>query len=75
LQAAREGVSKAAPIRRYVAERLRSLPPLENDPLRKLVGMIEDGGPDESARIDEVVYGLGGDLRRHLVLGRTCGRG
>ena len=55
-QAAVEGVSKAALIRRYVAERLRPLPPLEEDPLWELVGMIE-GSPDDSASIDEVVYG------------------
>ena len=59
-QAAEEGVSKAALIRRYVGERLRPLPPLEEDPLWQLVGMIE-GQPGDSASIDEVVYGrLGG---------------
>ncbi len=58
-QAAREGVSKAALIRRYVGERLRPLVPLEEDPLWGLVGMIKDGSPDDSARIDEVVYDLG----------------
>ena len=56
-QAAREGVSKAALIRRYVGERLRPLPPLEEDPLWQLVGMIKDGSPDDSSRVDEVVYG------------------
>ena len=55
-QAAEEGVSKAALIRRYVGERLRPLPPLEEDPLWGLVGMIQ-GGPDDSMRINEVVYG------------------
>jgi hypothetical protein len=55
-QAAEEGVSKAALIRRYVRERLRPLPPLEEDPLWQLAGMIE-GAPDDSQRIDEVVYG------------------
>lgn len=55
-QAAQEGVSKAALIRRYVGERLRPLPPLEEDPLWELVGMI-DGEPGDSASIDEVVYG------------------
>jgi Ribbon-helix-helix protein, copG family len=58
-QAAREGVSKAALIRRYVGERLRPLPPLEEDPLWGIVGMIKDGSPDDSSRIDEVVYDLG----------------
>lgn len=58
-QAAEEGVSKAALIRRYVGERLRPLPPLEEDPLWELVGMIKDGSPDDSSRIDEVVYEWG----------------
>lgn len=58
-QAAEEGVSKAALIRRYVGERLRPLPPLEDDPLWGLVGMIKDGSPDASASIDEVVYEWG----------------
>jgi hypothetical protein len=58
IQAAREGVSKAALIRRYVGERLRSLPPLEQDPLREIVGMIQGGSPDDSSRIDEVIYDL-----------------
>ena len=58
-QAAEEGVSKAALIRRYVAERLRPLPPLEEDPLWQIAGMIEGGSPDDSQRIDEVVYEWG----------------
>lgn len=57
-QAAQEGVSKAALIRRYVGERLRPLPPLEQDPLTELVGMIKDGSSSDSSRIDEVVYDL-----------------
>ncbi len=70
-QARREGVSKAALIRRYVAERLRPLPPIEEDPLWGLVGLATDAepvgdideylygpiSPDESSRVDEVVYG------------------
>lgn len=55
-QAAEEGVSKAALIRRYVGERLRPLPPLEEDPLWDLVGMVQ-GSPNDSASIDDVVYG------------------
>lgn len=54
-QAATEGVSKAALVRRYVRERLRPLPPLEEDPLWELVGAVE-GGPDDSTSIDDVVY-------------------
>ncbi len=55
-QATEEGVSKAALIRRYVGERLRPLPPLEEDPLWQMAGMIQ-GGPNDSQMIDEVVYG------------------
>jgi hypothetical protein len=58
IQAAREGVSKAALIRRYVGERLRPLPPLEDDPLWQIVGMVKGGSADDSSRIDEVVYEL-----------------
>jgi Ribbon-helix-helix protein, copG family len=54
-QAAEEGVSKAALIRRYVRLNLEPLPPLETDPIWQIVGMFE-GRPDDSARIDEVVY-------------------
>lgn len=59
-EAAREGVSKAALIRRFVRERLKPLPPLHEDPLWDLVGVVA-GEPDDSQRIDEVVYGLGND--------------
>ena len=55
-QAEAEGVSKAALIRRYVGERLRPLPPLEEDPLWDIVGMVR-GGPDDSMRVNEIVYG------------------
>ncbi|HEX4519999.1 MAG TPA: CopG family transcriptional regulator [Gaiellaceae bacterium] len=58
-QAELEGVSKAALIRRYVGERLRPLPPLEDDPLWGIVGLIKDGSPDSSSRVDEIVYDLG----------------
>jgi hypothetical protein len=54
-QAAEEGVSKAALIRRYVGERLRPLPPLEEDPLRQLVGIAGDAEPVDD--IDEFLYG------------------
>jgi hypothetical protein len=57
-QAAQEDVSKAALIRRYVGERLRPLPPLEEDALWEIVGMIKGGSPVDSLRIDEVVYDL-----------------
>jgi len=58
IQAAREGVSKAALIRRYVGERLRPLPPLDEDPLSQIVGMLKSGSPDDSSRIGAVVYDL-----------------
>lgn len=60
IQARAEGCSKAALVRRYVGERLRPFPPLEEDPLWQIAGMVE-GGPDDSARIDEVVYDRLGD--------------
>lgn len=54
-KARQEGTSKAALIRRYVGERLRPLPPIEEDPLWEIVGIVE-GGPDDSASVDDVVY-------------------
>ena len=54
-QAREEGVSKAALIRRYVRERLQPLPPIHEDPLWQLVGLV-DGHPDDSRQIDAVVY-------------------
>ena len=57
-QARTEGVSKAALIRRYVRQSMTPLPPLEEDPLWGLVGMVKGGSPDDSSRVDEVVYGL-----------------
>jgi hypothetical protein len=55
-QASEEGVSKAALIRRYVGERLRPLPPLADDPLSGLVGLV-GGNRDDSMSVDDVVYG------------------
>jgi hypothetical protein len=55
-QAAREGVSKASLIRRYVREELKPLPPIEEDPIWDLVGIVE-GEPGDSASVDDVVYG------------------
>ena len=54
-QAAEEGVSKAALVRRYVGERLRPLPPLEEDPLRQLAGIAGDAESVDD--IDEFLYG------------------
>jgi Ribbon-helix-helix protein, copG family len=56
-QAAKEKVSKAALIRRYVRKELKPLPPIEEDPIWDLVGMVEGGGPDDSLSVDDVVYG------------------
>jgi hypothetical protein len=49
-----EGTSKAALIRRFVRERVKPLPPLEEDPLWQMIGVDHY----EPADIDEVVYGL-----------------
>lgn len=54
-EARKEGTSKAALIRRYVARELKPLPPIEEDPLWELVGM-DKGQPDDSASVDDVVY-------------------
>jgi hypothetical protein len=53
--ARREGVSKAALVRRLVAQRLTPLPPLEEDALWEFVGAVE-GAPGDSASVDDVVY-------------------
>jgi hypothetical protein len=49
-----EGTSKAALIRRFVRERVRPLPPIEEDPLWEMVG-ADDFDPG-SESIDDVVY-------------------
>lgn len=54
-QARKEGTSKAALIRRYVARELKPLPPIEEDPIWDLVGFVK-GNPDDSASVDDVVY-------------------
>ena len=51
-QALREGTSKAALIRKYVRDRLKTLPPLESDPLWRMVA-ADDFDPES---IDDVVY-------------------
>ncbi|MGI8973531.1 MAG: CopG family transcriptional regulator [Gaiella sp.] len=55
-KAREEGTSKAALVRQYVGDRLRPLPQLEDDPLLTFMGSVE-GGEDDSASIDEIVYG------------------
>ena len=54
-EARKQGVSKAALVRRWVAERTCSLPPLEEDQLWELVGMF-GGSADDSRSVDAVVY-------------------
>ena len=52
-----EGTSKAALIRRFVREKVKPLPPLEEDPLWQMVGADIDVEP---ANVDDVVYPLEG---------------
>jgi len=59
-RAEEEGLSKAEVIRRCVRERVKPLPPLEEDPLYKMFGTVE-GDPDSSMTINDVVYGLSRD--------------
>lgn len=54
-EAAQERTSKAALIRRYVRERLKPLPPLEQDPLWQMIG-ADDFEPVDD--IDAVIYGF-----------------
>jgi Ribbon-helix-helix protein, copG family len=54
-QAARERVSKAELVRRYVAAQLTPPPAIQTDPLWTLVG-LSDGATDDSRSVDEVVY-------------------
>lgn len=58
-RAEEEGLSKAEVIRRCVRERVKPLPPLEEDPFFKLCGTVSSD-PDDTRTIDEVVYGLVG---------------
>jgi hypothetical protein len=59
-RAEEEGLSKAEVIRRCVRERVKPLPPLEEDPFFKLRGTVH-GDPDSSMTINNVVYGLSRD--------------
>lgn len=56
-RAEEEGLSKAEVIRRCVRERVKPLPPIEEDPLFKLFGSVSSD-PRDDRTIDEVVYGL-----------------
>lgn len=50
------GVSKAEVVRRCLRKAVDPLPPLEQDPIWDIVGSAE-GGPGDSERVDEIVYG------------------
>ncbi len=57
LEARIQRISKSELVRRILRERLlRPLPPLEEDPIWEFVGIVE-GEPDDSQRIDEILYG------------------
>jgi hypothetical protein len=49
------GVSKAALVRRYVADELRPLPPIQEDALWEFVGG-DEGARGDSESVDDVVY-------------------
>jgi hypothetical protein len=51
------GVSKAEIVRRYLRANFALLPPIERDPLVQLFGTFTGGGPDDSERHDDVIYG------------------
>jgi hypothetical protein len=54
-QARTEKVSKGALVRRYVRAHLKPLPPIDEDPLWEWIGG-EEGSPDDSLSVDDVVY-------------------
>ena len=54
--ALQEHTSKAALIRRFVREKVKPLPPLEEDPLWQMVGADDV----EPGNVDDVVYPLEG---------------
>ena len=53
-RALREGVSKAALLRRAARDLVTDLPPIEDDPLWQIIGTADF---EPAADIDEVVYG------------------
>jgi hypothetical protein len=54
-QARKERTSKAALIRRFVRERIKPPPSIENDPLWEFFGGSE-GSAGDSDSVDDVVY-------------------
>ena len=55
--AAAGGVSKAEVVRRCLRASFAPLPPLEGDPLIKMIGVAKDGEPGDSEDHDGIVYG------------------
>ena len=61
-RAEEEGLSKAEVIRRCVRERVKPLPPLEEDPLYKMMlDPVEGGYRNSSMTVNDVVHGLSRD--------------
>lgn len=56
-RAEEEGLSKAEVIRRCVRERVKPLPPIEEDPLFRMFGSVSSD-PKDTRTIDEVIYDL-----------------
>ncbi len=55
-EARRDKISKSELIRRCVRDKIKPTPRIQDDPIWGLVGLYE-GDPDDSASIDDVVYG------------------
>jgi Ribbon-helix-helix protein, copG family len=53
-RAAREGVSKAALIRSFIAKEVQPAPPPADDPWSAMTGWLDDDPVDD---IDDVIYG------------------
>ncbi len=56
IEASQRGVPKAVLIREYLGRHVRPATPQVDDPSTRLIGVYE-GGQDESASVDDVVYG------------------
>jgi Ribbon-helix-helix protein, copG family len=54
--AAAEGVSKAEIVRRCLREGIEPLPPLEEDPIFKLIGSARGGGTNDAENHDDIIY-------------------
>lgn len=51
-----EGVSKAEIVRRCLRDGVRPLPPLEEDPIFKIIGAARGGGTNDAENHDEIIY-------------------